>query len=149
MSSMKIFLGADHGGFAMKELTKRWFKGMGTEIIDVGAESLEAEDDYVDYATKVVREVRRDPSSRGLLFCRNGMGMVIVGNRIAGVRCGLAFDLEAVRRARTDDDINCLSVPSDYVTFEKAKEMIEVFLKTEKSGEARYTRRLKKIAEIN
>ena len=146
---MKIYLGADHGGFAMKELAKQWFKGMGTEVIDVGAESLEAEDDYVDYATKVVREVRRDPSSRGVLFCRNGMGMVIAGNRIAGVRCGLAFDIEAVRRARTDDDINCLSVPSDYVTFEKAKEMIEVFLKTEKSGEARYARRLKKIAEIN
>ena len=149
MRLMKIFLGADHGGYAMKEQIKNWFKGLGQEVVDIGALSLDSADDYVDYGTKVAREIRRDPNNRGLLFCRNGMGMIIAANRIAGVRCGLAFDIDAVRRARTDDDINCLSMPADYLETEKAKEMIEVFLKTEKSTEERYERRLKKLATIN
>lgn len=132
----------------MKEEIKSWFRGLGYQVSDMGAVSLDSDDDYVDYAVRVAREVRREPENAGVLFCRNGMGMSIAANRIAGVRCGLGFDTEAVRRGRNDDDINCLSIPADYVDLNKAKEMIEVFLKTAYSGEEKYEKRLKKLANI-
>jgi len=81
----------------------------------------------------------------GILFCRNGYGMMIAANRFQGVRCGEAFDVTAVKKGRSDDDINCLSVPSDYIKDGEVKKMIEGFLKTEFSGEERYKRRLWKL----
>jgi ribose 5-phosphate isomerase B len=145
---MKIFIGADHGGFELKEKIKDWYKTWRYEIYDVGARSMEDEDDYVDYALPVARELRKCVEDRGILLCRNGFGMVIAANRLAGVRCGLAFDVEAVRKGRNDDDINCLAIPADYVNDEIVKEMIKVFLETPFSGEERFVRRLKKVAAI-
>lgn len=142
---MRIILGADHGGFELKEEIKKWLVAQKHEVVDVGAEKLEPEDDYVDYAVAVAEEVAGDEESRGILFCRNGFGMLIAANRYQGVRCGEAFDAEAVRRGRTDDAINCLSVPSDYVKDGDVKKMIEVFLATPFSGDDKYKRRLWKL----
>src|SRR3989339_1855654 len=104
---MKVILGADHGGFEMKESIKKWLATEGYTVDDVGADSLVAEDDYVYFAKQAVKAVTSS-GDRVLLFCRNGFGMVMTANRFAGVRCGLAFDVEAVRKGRTDDDINAL-----------------------------------------
>lgn len=153
---MKIILGADHGGFALKEEIKKWLVAEKYEVTDVGAVGLDPEDDFVEYAEAVAEEVAGDGDvrsasaqgsgeTRGILFCRNGYGMMIAANRFAGVRCGEAFDVAAVKKGRTDDDINCLSVPSDYIKDGEVKEMIEGFLKTEFSGEERYKRRLWKL----
>lgn len=145
---MKIILGADHGGFELKEEIKKWLVTEKYKVMDVGASELDQEDDFVDYAAMVAEEVADDPEARGILFCRNGFGMMITANRFSGVRCGEAFDIEAVKRGRTDDDINCLSVPADYVKNGDVKKMIEVFLKTEFSGEERYERRLAKLEAL-
>lgn len=141
---MKVILGADHGGFSYKEDVKSWLESSGYEVDDVGALTLEPDDDFVDYAVEAVKKVTSS-DDRVLLFCRNGFGMVITANRFVGVRCGLAFDVEAVRRGRVDDDINCLAVPADYVDKEKMLEMIEVFLKTEFSADDKYAKRVMKI----
>lgn len=150
---MRIILGADHGGFELKEEIKKWLRENKHEVTDVGATGFDPEDDYVDYAASVAGAVAEAPSTgsgqvRGILFCRNGYGMMIAANRFALVRCGEAFDVEAVRRGRTDDDINCLSVPSDYIKDGEVKKMIEVFLKTKFSGEERYLRRLWKLEAL-
>ncbi len=146
---MRIIVGADHGGFKLKEEIKKWLVEQNYEVVDVGAESLVKDDDYVDYAALVAEEVAGDGDVRGILFCRNGYGMMIAANRFQGVRCGEAFDSEAVKRGRTDDDINCLSIPSDYIKDGDVKKMIEVFLKTEFSGEERYKRRLWKLEMLS
>lgn len=146
---MKIILGADHGGFALKEEIKKWLVEEKHEVLDVGAEKLVADDDYVDYAALVAEEVAGLDDVFGILFCRNGFGMMIAANRYAGVRCGEAFDAEAVKRGRTDDDINCLSIPADYVKGEAVRKMIEVFLKTKFSGEDKYKRRLWKLENLS
>lgn len=148
MKDMRIILGADHGGFTLKEEIKKWLSELHYEVRDVGAAGLDPEDDFVGYAESVAEEVAGDETARGLLFCRNGYGMMIAANRFQGVRCGEAFDIEAVRRGRTDDDINCLSVPADYVKNNDIKKMIEVFLKTNFSGEERYKRRLWKLETL-
>lgn len=145
---MRVVLGADHGGFKLKEEIKRWLAEK-YEVGDVGASGLDPEDDFVEYAVLVAEEVAEDGEARGILFCRNGYGMMIAANRFPGVRCGEAFDLEAVRRGRTDDDINCLSVPADYIKDGEVKKMIETFLTTEFSGEEKYKRRLGKLESLS
>jgi ribose 5-phosphate isomerase B len=85
---------------------------------------------------------------RVILFCRNGMGMAITANKKRGVRCGLGFGLEAVRKGRQDDDINALAIPADYSTDEGVKEMVKIFLQTEFNSSLRYANRLQKLANI-
>ena len=145
---MKIILGADHGGFELKEEIKKWLMGQKHDVKDVGAEKLEPEDDFVDYAVLVAEEIAENGEARGILFCRNGYGMMIAANRFPGVRCGEAFNIEAVSRGRTDDDINCLSVPADYIKNDNVRKMIEVFLETKFSGEEKYKRRLGKLESL-
>lgn len=141
---MKIYLGADHGGFKLKEEVKKWLIEKKLKVEDVGAVKLDEEDDFVDYAELVANEVA-GTDDRGLLFCRNGFGMTMAANRFTGARCGLGVEVEMVKKGRSDDDINCLSIPADYVDFEKTKKMIEVFLSEKFSEEERYKRRLYKL----
>ena len=85
---------------------------------------------YFEYRLSASRKHCDTPN----LFCRNGFGMVIAANRFAGIRCGLGFEVEAVRKGRIDDDINSLSIPSDYVDEVSVRRMIEIFLKEERSS---------------
>ena len=145
---MRIVLGADHGGLKMKEDVKEWLGEKGYEVKDVGAKEKVEDDDYVDFAVLVAKELQEADKTKGFLFCRNGFGMVIAANRFGEVRCGLGFDVKAVEKGRMDDDINCLAFPADYVDLEKVKEMIGVFLETELNGDERYKRRLLKLSLI-
>lgn len=131
----------------MKESIKKWLTDGGYTVEDVGAHDLKAEDDYVYYAKQAVRAVTSS-GDRMVLFCRNGFGMVMAANRFVGTRCGLAFGLEAVRKGRTDDDINGLAIPSDYIDEVQARRMIEVFLKEEASREDKYRRRIMKLDNL-
>lgn len=146
---MKIILGADHGGWQMKEKVKSWLAESNYDVADMGAIEQNQSDDYVDYAVLVAKELDKDDEAKGVLFCRNGLGMVITANRFGGVRCGVGFNVRAVEKGRSDDDMNCLAIPSEYVSLEVVKEMIEVFLKTEFKREERYKRRLLKLSRIN
>lgn len=139
-------MGADHGGFNLKEKTKEWLIDGGFEIVDVGATSFVDDDDYVDFAKAAVKEAQTE--DRMILFCRNGFGMSITANRFAGVRCGFALSEEAVRRGRIDDDINCLAVPADYIDEASAERMIKVFLSEKFSNEENYKRRIMKLDNI-
>ena len=143
---MKVILGADHGGFALKEKVKVWLVGEGYETYDVGAEIFVDGDDYVDFAKEAIDEA--NPKDKIVLFCRNGFGMMIAANRFVGVRCGLAFDKEAVRRGRTDDDINCLAVPADYIDEMSVEEMIKVFLNEKFDEGENYKRRIMKLDNL-
>ncbi len=143
---MRVILGADHGGFEIKERVLAYLEQEGYQIEDVGAYQQNGDDDYVDYAVKAVQEMK--DGDRVILFCRNGMGMAITANKHKGVRCGLGFGLEAVIKGRQDDDINALAIPADYCTDERIKEMIKNFLETEFNGSQRYADRLQKLANI-
>ncbi len=143
---MRVIIGADHGGFEAKEKIVDLLEEKGYEVEDVGAYQQNGDDDYVDYATKAALQMNE--GNKTILFCRNGMGMCIVANKFKGVRCGMGFGLEAVRKGRIDDNINALAIPTDYVSFEAVKEMVEIFLTTEASTEEKYSRRIKKIIEL-
>ena len=143
---MRAILGADHGGFVIKEKIVSFLEEMGYEVKDVGAYQQNGDDDYVDFAVSAVEEMR--DSDRVILFCRNGMGMAITANKHKGVRCGLGFGPEAVRKGRADDDINALAIPADYCTDEGVKEMVRIFLETEFNSQDRYMNRIKKLNSI-
>lgn len=143
---MKVILGADHGGFEMKQSVKKWLSEKYT-VEDVGADTLTPEDDFVYYAKRAIKAVTSS-GDRVILFCRNGFGMMMAANRFIGSRCGLAFEVEPVRKGRTDDDINCLSIPTDYVDEKRVREMIEVFLNEEFSREDKYKRRVMKLDNL-
>ncbi len=145
---MKVYIGADHGGYEMKEELKKWLKENGYHGMDLGAGKLNADDDFVDYGIDVAQMLVADPEARGIVLCRNGVGMSIVTNRLEGVRCVLGFEEKQVEKARMDDDVNCLSLPSDYIDKEKAMGLVKTFLETKFSGEERYKRRLAKLQMV-
>ncbi len=149
---MKVFIGVDHRGFKLKEFLKGWLMGMDYEVVDCGAEELDEEDDYVDFAVLVGQQVmkleEREMKSCGIVICGSGVGVCVVANKFKGVRCGLGLNEEQVGAARRDDDINVLALAVDYVDAQQAKEMVKAFLETEFSGEERHKRRLEKISNI-
>lgn len=145
---MTIYLGADHRGFELKEKLGNYLKSGGYEAVDLGNDHYDETDDYPDFAYKAALEVGKDPLSRGILICGSGMGMDVAANKIKGVRATVAYSKEAARHARTNDDINVITLSGDSLEFEEAKEIVDIFLKTEFSGEERHVRRLKKIEEI-
>lgn len=143
-----IYLGSDHGGFELKEKIKAFLMEKGEEVEDLGAETLDPGDDFVDYAVEVAEMVAGNPDALGIVFCRNGVGVDITVNRFPGMRSVLGFDEGQVEKARTDDDVNCLSLPADYIDLDKAKRLVNKFLETKFDGGERFVRRLIKLESI-
>jgi ribose 5-phosphate isomerase B len=147
---MKIYIGADHRGFALKEVVKNWLVEQADgEVVDVGARELVQTDDYVDYAQAVARHVASDGEARGIVICGSGVGVDMVANKTHGVRSGLGIAHDQVRAARKDDDINVLAIAADYTLPEEVKHMISSFLKTPFSGEERHRKRLEKVKALD
>lgn len=149
---MKVFLGADHRGFQLKESLETWLKSLGEETVDLGAQEVIADDDFVDYAKNVAEMVSSELSYgsavRGILICGSGVGADIVANKIKGVRCGLGLSKEQIASARKDDDITILAIASDFTSLSNAKEMTRAFLETPFSGLDRYQHRIEKIHQL-
>ena len=115
---MKIFLGADHGGFQFKEVLKNWLQDCGHEVIDCGADELDPTDDYPIIAEIVSRAVvaaeQENQSPVGILICRSGGGMVIAANKIAGIRAVEVFNENSARHAKEHNNANVISLAADW-----------------------------------
>lgn len=146
--SMKIYLGADHRGYELKERVARFLFEKGYTFEDMGADSYHPDDDYPLFAEKVASIVAYEPESRGILFCGSGVGMDIVANKFDNVRCGLGINKLQVEAVRSDDDINILSLASDFTNEEEALLMVEAFLNTPFSGKENHKRRIEEIKKI-
>ncbi|GIW66778.1 MAG: putative ribose-5-phosphate isomerase B [Candidatus Parcubacteria bacterium] len=142
---MKIFLGADHRGFELKEFIKKELLRKKIEIIDCGAYFYDPNDDYVDFAIKVGESVIRNKNSLGILICGSGAGVCFSVNKVKGIRGALCYNEEMVKKAKEDDDINVICLASDFIDSEKALKMIDVFLTTNFKNEEKYLRRINKI----
>lgn len=148
---MKVLIGADHRGFKLKELLKQREYGRSDDIewIDVGAEVYQPDDDYPDYAQRMVELMSKSVEyKRGVLICGSGVGMSITANKFSKVRCGLGLDPGQVMAARVEDNINVLALAADYVEIESAVIMVKLFLETEFSLEPRHVSRIEKIQQI-
>ena len=143
----KIYLGSDHGGFGLKEQVKKYFDKSGRAYVDLGAKKYQPRDDYPDYAFVVAKKVVK-MKSKGILFCRNGIGVAIAANKIKGARAASLNSPRIAQTARADDDTNILCLGADYISPDLAKRTIKVWLKTEFSGKARHKRRINKIRKV-
>src|SRR3989344_8861813 len=108
---MNIFIGADHRGFAMKEGLIAWLQQQGHNVEDMGAQEFMEGDDYPDYAMLVAKKIAVDTEhNRGIVLCGSGVGMAVAANKVHGIRAAMIHDVEIVKAARNDDDINVLAL---------------------------------------
>lgn len=142
---IKIYIGADHRGFELKNILKENLRLHNYEVIDLGAYEFNPDDDYVDIALKVAKEVSKNKNSKGILLCGSGIGVCITANKVKGIRAGCSENLEIIKKAREDDDINILCLPADFLSKEEAFALVDVFLNTEFKSQEKYLRRLRKI----
>jgi ribose 5-phosphate isomerase B len=141
---VRIALGADHRGFALKENLRRWLNERGEEVTDFGTSSAGSVD-YPDYAFKVAGAVARHRADRGILICSTGIGMSIAANKVRGVRAALVDSVKVARLSRAHNDSNVLCLGADFLTRAHARRIVSVWLRTEFVG-GRHSRRLEKIA---
>lgn len=152
-----IYLGADHGGFDLKEKIKKWLKLWGYQWEDLGNTLYEKEDDYPKFAQAVAKKVSEEEKKgnaypapwlerpKGIITCRSAAGMVIAANKVKGARCATAFDSRSAQHCRLHNDVNILALSGDWLDLYKAKKILKIWLTTEFSGEERHVRRLKEI----
>jgi ribose 5-phosphate isomerase B len=145
---MKIYIGADHRGFSLKQLIVESLTAKGHEIVDLGAPDLDVHDDYTVYAEKVAREVVKDASNRGILLCGSGVGVDIVANKIDGIRASIGLSPEQIVAGRKDDDMNILVIAAEYTQEEAVWGLIDAFISTDFDEKESHKRRLMDIAEI-
>lgn len=146
---MKVYLGTDHAGFAFKETIKEYLVDEGYDVEDFGADTLDKNDDYPDFISKVGECVSKDPkSARGIVFGKSGAGECIVANKYKNVRAFLAVNKKNVQLAREHNDANVMSLGSEITPLEDAKTLVKLFLETPFSEDERHKRRIEKIATI-
>lgn len=145
---MKIFLGADHRGYALKEKIAKWLFEMEYACMDLGALSLDPSDDYTKYAEEVASLVAANGGSRGILLCGSGVGVDVMANKFDGIRASIGKNIAQVEAGRNDDNMNILVIAADFTSEKDAKAMLIAFLETKFSGKVRYERRLEEIEKI-
>ena len=147
---MKIYIGADHNGFQMKRDLIDFLQRSGHEVIDEGDAKLQPEDDFPQFAGRVVSAMlssdERDP--KGILICGSGQGMCIAANRFKGIRACLCYDMQEARTARNDDDCNVLCLSARLLTLEQAKPIITAWLSTPFAGAPRFKRRVQELDQL-
>ena len=143
-----IYLGADHGGFHLKEKVKQWLKARGEAFDDLGNRNYEEGDDYPKFAFEVAKKVAGDEKSFGILICRSAVGMVIAANKVKGARAAAVYDREMARLAREHNKANIIALSGDRLTDVEAKNIVKIFLETAFSTDERHTRRVNQINEF-
>jgi ribose 5-phosphate isomerase B len=150
-STVKVFLGADHGGFEFKEKIKKWLTELGYSCEDKGAHTFDAADDYPPIAYEVATAVvaaekgQEYADVRGILFCRSGGGMSIVANKVAGIRAVPLYSVKEAVHAKEHNNANVISISGDWMSEQEIKEVIKTYLETSYLNLERYNRRHEQI----
>ncbi len=149
---MMIYLGADHGGYYLKEKLEAHLAKMGYEYEDVGSRQLDPGDDYPQFAFSAATRVlgSEDADPRAILVCKGGQGMAIAANRIRGIRAVVIDNVEEAKMSRNDNDANVLALPARTLDNNEklAYDIVDAWLKTPFSKAERHSRRLREIEEV-
>lgn len=139
---MKTFISSDHAGFETKKIILQKYP----EIIDKGPVEFIKDDDYPDYAYILSKEILKDPiNSKGILICKNGVGICIASNKFPKIRSGLTFSVNHLKSVLEDDNPNIICLPAEFVGIEEILEMVGIFLKEKFQPQPRHERRIGKI----
>ena len=141
---MKIALGCDHGALALKEKLIPHLEAKGYEVKDFGTYSLDS-CDYPDFAGPAAQAVASGECEKGIVLCTTGIGVSITANKVKGVRCALLSDVMSARMTREHNDTNMMAIGAAVVGKMLAFEIIDTWLGTEFSHDARHQRRIDKM----
>ena len=153
---MKIFLGADHRGFYLKEKIFKYLKDSGYDIEDIGGFEYDPNDDFPEFARVAVSKIRANEKydPRAILICGGAQGMGMAANRFKGIRASVVWEPEEAKWTRNDNDSNVICLPARVFDKDEAeaeakwKETVDVWLKTPFAAAPRFVRRNKHIDEV-
>ena len=144
---MKIALGCDHGGYALKQEVIRCLEVKGLEWEDFGCFD-ESSCDYPDFGRAAAEAVAEGRCDKGIVICTTGIGISITANKVKGIRCALCADTVSARLTREHNDANMLAMGAGIVGKNLALSIVETFLDTPFSGEEKHVRRVGKITAL-
>ena len=144
MTYPSFSLGADHGGFALKEAVKAHLIAQNIHVVDCGVETSSRSVDYPDFAEKVARNIMEKRSNWGILVCTSGLGMSMAANKFDGIRAALPHNEDAVLFSRKHNKANVLCLGQKYTTFYMACRFVDIFIRTDFEG-GRHEKRVEKI----
>lgn len=148
MYSGKLFIGSDHGGYQLKKRLVSFLENeLNVQVEDVGPHEYVETDDYPDYAIPLSKKVA-ETGGRGILICKNGVGVCITANKTKGVRAGIGYNIESAETMMKDDNTNVICLASKLSTEEHAMAIVKKWLETDFSKEERHERRLGKVSEL-
>ena len=146
---MKVYLGADHGGFALKAEVAKHLEAKGIDCEDVGAPKLDKLDDFPEYAySAVTKLLGGDDDDRAILICGSGQGMAMAANRVRGIRAAVVWSVELAHETRQDNDSNVLSLPARFIDDKTALAVVDEWLTTPFSKNPKYHRRIDEVEQI-
>lgn len=150
---MKIFLGADHQGFKLKEKIELYLAKRGLEAEDLGNDKIEPDDDFPQFAQLAAMRILGEDESadpRAILVCGGGQGMAMAANRFKGIRASVAWDSHEAKMTRNDIDSNVLCLPARVLDddAELWKDIIDTWLATPFANAPRFRRRNREMDEI-
>jgi len=145
-SARVVAIGADHGGFELKQQLKGHLRDWGYQVLDLGTNSVEAVD-YPDFAEAVGNAVARGDAWLGIVLDSAGIGSSIAANKVPGVRAALCYDRATARNSREHNDANVLTLGAKLIAPEAAREIVALWLSTPFAG-GRHQRRVDKIRSI-
>ncbi|MEE6280391.1 ribose-5-phosphate isomerase [Georgenia sp. MJ170] len=143
---MRIHIAADHAGFELKAALVEHLTTAGHDVVDHGADTYDALDDYPAFCFDAGEAVVADPGSLGIVLGGSGNGEQIAANKVRGVRAALAWDLDTATLARTHNDANVISLGARKHTVEEAVSFVDAFLAEPFSGNERHQRRIDQLA---
>ncbi|MDD5863291.1 MAG: ribose 5-phosphate isomerase B [Firmicutes bacterium] len=144
---MKIAIGCDHGAFALKTKVMEHLRQQGHEVVDFGTDST-ASCDYPDFAAAAAKAVAGGECQRGIVLCTTGIGVSITANKVRGIRCALLSDPWSAKMTRLHNDTNMMALGAGVVGENLALDIVDTWLGTEFSGEARHQRRIDKVMAL-
>ena len=144
---MKIAIGCDHGALALKNVLIPHLEKKGFEVKDFGTYTLDS-CDYPDFAAPAAQAVASGECEKGIVLCTTGIGVSITANKVKGIRCALLSDVMSARMTREHNDTNMMAIGAGVVGQMLALEIVDTWLGTEFSNEARHQRRIDKMMEL-
>ena len=144
---MKISIGADHAGFALKQQLAQRLREDGHEVLDLGTTS-EAPVDYPDIAEAVARSVLDGRAPKAVLICGSGVGASVAANKLNGIRAAVCHDAYSAHQGVEHDEMNVLVLGSRVIGVELGAELVRAFVQARFSNEARHVRRLEKVRAL-
>ena len=145
---MRIYLGADHAGFELKNTIKDHLLAGGYEVIDCGAYTYDADDDYPAFCIAAAQGVVDNPGSLGIVLGGSGNGEQIAANKVKGARCALAWSVETARLAREHNNAQLIGIGGRMHSAAEPLEIFDAFLDQAWSENPRHQRRIDILAEF-